>query len=50
MKEKLSTATCVRLKEQTLKEIEKLAQQKQRSVSQLMRLVLENYVEQSTKW
>lgn len=42
----LKTSTCVRLEEQTLKKIEDIAKKKKRKTSELMRMVLENYVEQ----
>ena len=42
----LKTSTCVRLNEETLKKIEEIAKKKKRKTSELMRLVLENYVEQ----
>ena len=42
----LKTSTCVRLNQETLQKIEEIAKKKKRKTSELMRLVLENYVEQ----
>lgn len=42
----LNASTCIRLKPATLEKIEKIAELKQRKVSELMRLILENYTEQ----
>ena len=40
------TTTCVRLKPETLKTLEKIAQDKERKVSELMRIIIQNYVKQ----
>lgn len=42
----LNAQTCIRLKPTSLEKIEKIAEIKQRKVSELMRMVLESYIEQ----
>lgn len=42
----LNASTCIRLKPASLEKIERIAEMKQRKPSELMRMVLENYIEQ----
>lgn len=43
----LLTTTCIRIKPTTLKQLEQIAEQKKRRTSELMRMILESYIEQS---
>lgn len=42
----LNASTCIRLKPASLEKIERIAELKNRKTSELMRIVLENYIEQ----
>lgn len=44
MKKQRMTTTCIRIGEESLTKLNKIAEQKQRSTSQLMRLILEQYL------
>lgn len=37
------TTTCIRIRKKTLEKVENLAEEKERSVSEVMRLIIEDY-------
>ena len=44
MSKDLMTNTCVRLSQETLDKLKEVAEQKRRKVSELMRLIMEDYL------